>query len=69
MRTLTTVPQVLDALGGNAAVRRLLELKNPNVVANWRWRERLPPRTYLTLSDALKRKRLKAPPSLWGLDG
>lgn len=69
MRTLKTVPQVLDALGGNLAVRRLLDLEGPNVVANWRWRERLPPRTYLPLSDALRRRGLKAPPKLWGLDG
>lgn len=68
MRTLTTVSEVLDALGGNAEVQRLLEVNGPNVVANWRYRQRLPTRTYFRLRDALRRKRLSAPRSLWGFD-
>ena len=63
MKELTTASEVIDALGGPAAVSRLLGTST-NAVCNWRVRG-LPPETFLALSEALKGKELYAMPGLW----
>ena len=65
---LHTTGSVIDALGGNAAVAKLLGI-SPNVVSNWRMAERFPAHTYLTLRDHLKaaRKNKNVPDDLWAM--
>jgi len=68
MSTLQTTDDVIDALGGTKAVAEIVS-RRPQAVSNWREkvRGRFPPETYLILTAALKRRRLSAPSSLWGM--
>jgi hypothetical protein len=65
--SLTTASDVIDALDGTTAVARITGRK-PQHVTNWRASGRLPPATFLILSDALKGRGKAAPSSLWGID-
>lgn len=63
-----TVAEVLDALGRNNEIQELFDPPLPaNVVAMWRVRQRLPPRTYVVLRKHLKSKGHKAPATLWSM--
>lgn len=64
MRYLTTVADVVDALGGNAAVARMTG-RTPNAVTNWRARLNFPPDTFVALTAALAEAGCVAPASLW----
>lgn len=63
---LQTTTDVLDALGGSAAVAEMMGLAN-NAVSNWKKRETFPPKTHLVLMRELKARGLNAPDSLWGM--
>jgi hypothetical protein len=56
---------VLQALGGDHAVAALTGADYKNV-EGWRRAERFPSRYFLVMAFALHKKRLSAPPELWG---
>lgn len=64
IRKLSTVDEVIDALGGTAAVARLTGGRM-QAVSNWRDRGGFPPRTHLLFSQELKAIGCEAPPALW----
>lgn len=64
---LTTVDDVIDALGGTGATARLLGCKSMRPVSNWRSRGRLPADKFLLMQQALRDRGKTAPPSLWGI--
>jgi hypothetical protein len=66
MDELTTTEAVIDALGGNAAVRALTGSKAP-AVSNWAKFETFPANTYLAMTEALKAIGKTAPASLWSM--
>lgn len=63
--TLGTVADVIDALGGNEAVYAIAEA-TPQSVSNWRDRGQFPAALHQLFTDALRAKRRKADPKLWG---
>ena len=65
---LLTTDDVIDALGGNEAVAKIVGT-TPNAVRNWRGRLRgkFPTDTYEAFRLSLKREGLKAPLALWGM--
>lgn len=65
-RTLKTVDEVIDAVGGTSAAARLTERK-PNHVSNWRAEKRIAAETFLMFKAQLTKQKLKAPSSLWGI--
>ena len=64
MARLTTADEVIDALGGTAAVAGLTG-RGVTAVCNWRVEDRFPANTYLVMTKALRRERLGAPAELW----
>lgn len=66
MEELATTSEVMDALGGNAAVA---ELTGSTLKAVWNWRgfETFPSNTYVAMTDALRARGKTAPASLWGM--
>jgi hypothetical protein len=73
MEELRTPAQVIDALGGNAAVADIVSTPDkpvtPKAVWNWRKWETLPPKTYVAMFRALCAINKTASPSLWGMAG
>lgn len=65
MRRLRTTGDVIDALGGNAAIAEMLAGTNVRAVANWRLYGKFPAHTYVAINAALKAKRCEAPGNLW----
>ena len=65
-RKLETTGEVLDALGGVHAVAALTKQREWKNVEGWKRLKTFPSRYFLVMTWALKRKRLSAPPSLWG---
>jgi hypothetical protein len=63
---LNTADEVIDELGGTAAVAKLTE-RTPQAASNWRKANRLPAHTFLTLKRELEQRGLSAAPSLWGI--
>lgn len=63
---LETTAQVMAVLGGAGPVSQLTGARYGTV---WPWSEsdRFPSRYFLVMTWALKKKRLRAPPSLWGM--
>ena len=61
---LTTVNEVIDALGGNAEAAEALGVGYTSVT-NWRMFGYFPARTYVQIQSELKRRRKTAPDSLW----
>ncbi len=61
---LTTTREVIEALGGTAAVAKLTHRSYP---AAWNWNKKaaFPEDTVLDINDALAEKGLSADPSLW----
>lgn len=66
-KQLNTVDEVLDSLGGNAAVMTITGVVTPQAISNWRWRQRIPSRHSSPIADALKARNLTAPRRLWGM--
>ena len=63
---LTTVDEVIDALGGTSETAKLVG-RNSQAVSNWRARKQIPPETFVVLSAELRSRALSAPVSLWGM--
>jgi hypothetical protein len=64
-RKLETTDEVMKALGGPAKVSALTGARYKTV---WPWGDgkTFPSRYFVVMTWALKKKRLTAPPSLWG---
>ena len=66
-RAFTSTNQVIEALGGNAAVAALTG-RWPGAVSNWRNLEHFPANTYVIMRDALLALGHEAPPDwLWDM--
>jgi hypothetical protein len=65
-RKLNTTAEVMDALGGNAAVADLTN-STYKAAANWRAFETFPARHFVVMTKALEDRGLTAPVSLWGM--
>ena len=64
---LGTASAVIDAVGGTLAASRLTGSSMPSV-SGWRASGRLPPKTFLLLTEALAALGKSAPSTLWGID-
>jgi hypothetical protein len=64
-RTLNSAVEVFDLL----TVPELMKItrSQQNAVLNWRAFNAFPPRTYVAITHALKKKRASAPHKLWGM--
>jgi hypothetical protein len=62
---LTTVDEVIDALGGTKRAA-LLSGADPRAVSNWRRYGRLPSKLFVLHLSELAKGGLDAPPALWG---
>ena len=67
MKALPTTRAVIDALGGHKPLQALTG-RGRTAIVNWKAREKFPADTYLILQEALRTRRLTAPPSLWGME-
>ena len=66
-RAFTSTNQVIEALGGNAAVAALTG-RWPGAVSNWRSLDHFPANTYVIMRDALEALGHEAPPDwLWDM--
>lgn len=64
MESLTTTGEVIDALGGTAAVARLFG-RSMTVVSNWKAGGCFPANTYVVFQRELAKLGLIAPDRLW----
>jgi hypothetical protein len=62
--TLHSTEEVIEALGGTAAVANLMQC-SLSVVSNWKKAATFPARSYVRLSEALSQRNANAPASLW----
>lgn len=62
---LTTVDDVIEALGGTAAVAGLAGVGS-SAVSNWRERGKIAPDNFLLISEALRAKGAEASPAIFG---
>jgi hypothetical protein len=65
-RSVSTVRELVQALGGPKAASDFLE-STPQKVVNWRAENRMPARFFLAHRSKLKSKGIKAPEALWGM--
>lgn len=65
METLSTVQEVVDALGGEEAVSELAGVK-VRTIHQWKFRKKLPSDKFIIISRVLEEQRKEAAPSLWG---
>jgi hypothetical protein len=66
MRTLNSISEVIEALGGVKAVAELTgRTGSPSAVPNWRARNSFPTDTYAVMKAALRAKGASAPGELW----
>jgi hypothetical protein len=61
---ITTVDDVIDALGGTAAIAEMTSAL-PTAVYNWRAAGKFPTDTYLLIQDELRARGRVAPDHLW----
>ena len=66
MISIETATDIIDALGGNAAVARLTS-STAKAVSNWRAFDRFPSNTFLLLKSELMRLGISAPDHLWSM--
>lgn len=66
MRELTTAAEVIEALGGIAAVAGLTN-SGYRAAANWKSFNAFPPKTYVALTEALRARDCTAPDALWAM--
>ena len=66
MRTLNSVADVVDVLGGRAAVARMTD-RTTQAVTNWKAAQRFPSWTFLLLRQELASRGYAAPASLWSI--
>jgi hypothetical protein len=62
---LTTVDDVIEALGGTAATAGLAGVSAP-AVSNWRERGKIAPGKFLLISEALEARGKEASPEVFG---
>ena len=67
MRTLGSIEEVIDELGGIKAVAELTKRASPSAVPNWKVRKAFPTDTYAIMKAALAAKGATAPGELWGM--
>ena len=66
-RILKTFDEVVDQLGGKAAVGSLCEGQDTAAVCNWRRRRKMfPTKYYPVMRDELNKRGFDAPDDLWG---
>jgi hypothetical protein len=65
-RAFTSTIEVIEALGGSAAVAALTGRKT-SAVSNWRQQDHFPANTYLILRQALETAECEAPDWLWDM--
>lgn len=63
----TTVPEVIEALGGNRAVAALTK-RTEQAVSNWKNAGFFSAATYLVMAAALEHAGYEAPPELWRIE-
>lgn len=68
MSNLTSVPLVIDVLGGNQAVAQLNETTG-KVVSHWRSTGKFPAHSYVAIHKRLKKMGFTAPDKLWPMRG
>jgi hypothetical protein len=66
-RAFTSTNQIIEALGGNAAVAALTG-RWPGAVSNWRSLDHFPANTYVIMGKALEKLELEAPDWLWDME-
>jgi hypothetical protein len=64
MAKLKTTVEIIDLLGGTAAVARLTR-RSDQQVSRWKSNGRFAPQTYLVMMNALQARGHWASPSLW----
>jgi hypothetical protein len=64
--TLSTIDDLIEALGGDTSVADWLGISQP-AVANWKARKEIPPGWHLRILARLKAERMTADPSIFGL--
>lgn len=67
MTELGSVTDVIDAVGGATAAKKLTRKRSLQVITNWQRRGRLPSDTYLVFQTELAARGFTAPPELWGI--
>lgn len=67
MEQLRSASDVIDALGGTLKVQALTGRKYAQSVSNWRKSDRLPPDTFVVMSEELEKAGKAAPLSLWNM--
>jgi hypothetical protein len=67
MRTLGSIEEVIEELGGTKAVAELTKRASPSAVPNWQIRKAFPTNTYAVMKAALAAKDATAPGELWGM--
>ena len=65
-RNLSTTAEVMDRLGGVAAVAALTGRKY-SAAHNWKSFETFPSNTFLVMQQALRERGFEAPAALWGM--
>lgn len=63
---LKTTVDVIDALGGNIAISRVLGVHH-KAVGNWRYSGEFPANSYLVLQGLLREQGFTAPNQLWAM--
>lgn len=66
LKTLHTVADVFEALGGNGGLESLTGSK-PSAVSMWKRAEKFPSNTYIAITAALLAIGKTAPATLWGM--
>lgn len=64
---LSTVDEVIEAVGGTAAAARLAGVGAP-AVSNWRSRGRIASEKFMIFADALREGGKEASPDVFGMD-
>lgn len=64
---LTSVDEIIEALGGTSAVAGLAGV-GQSAVSNWRSRGRIPPEKFMIFTEALGKAGKEAQPSVFGFE-
>lgn len=63
---LTTMRQVIRALGGYEGVQKLTGIRYRSAIANWLVDRQFPAKFYKVMQDGLRERGYSAPHRLWG---
>ena len=67
LQSLSTVREIVDALGGAASVQALTNAQSSQVVSNWIARGTIASKAYPVMIAALQEQGKTAPSVLWGM--